>query len=114
MTTGYLIIIYSTGALVAAFVAIRICDPEYRWYHVGHWLLGVTLTITVGLLAYMLSEVAQCSQAVDPESEMDFSRCSPRLVSWYLVTTRWQQGIGAGVGLLGLGWATQLNAARRT
>jgi hypothetical protein len=81
-----------------------------RIVNMGHWTMGLVLVTLFSLVTLLLSSAAMCVNRTSVQI-VDLSGCSDEVARWYIVTQDWQSAIGAGVGLLGLAWATHLKAA---
>lgn len=82
--------------------------------HIAKHGIGACFAAVFLLVANVLTRSAKCASTRDAHGNtvFDFQRegCTTDLYGSYLVLTDWQQGIGAVLGLLGVGYAALLAA----
>lgn len=106
----------AAGGLVGYLAAPHRPGTETSWLSMGrivsmgHWIMGLVLVTLFALITLLISSAAMCVARTSTQI-IDLSGCSDEVARWYIVTQDWQSGIGAGVGLLGVAWATHLRAA---
>jgi hypothetical protein len=96
--------VFSPGVRGIAVPGIHVAK-----HAVGAGFMGIFL-----LVVYTLGRSATCISGRDNEGNLAFdlsrSGCTTELYGGFLVLTEWQNGLGAALGILGVGYAALLAA----